>query len=78
MYGTLLIQYLNASKSITLGFFHHKLQYQTFYFFVLGVNRLTLAKVDNFSLLQINERIPELRFKYMGSYPSDKIPQRTK
>ena len=34
--------------------------------------------MDNFSLLQIIERIPELRFKYMGSYPSDKVPQLTK
>ena len=34
--------------------------------------------MDNFSLLQINERMPELRLKYMGSYPSDKVPQLTK
>ena len=34
--------------------------------------------MDNFSLLQIIERIPELRFKYMGSYPSDKVPKLTK
>ena len=34
--------------------------------------------MDNFSLLQIIERIPELRFKYMGSYPSDTVPQLTK
>ena len=34
--------------------------------------------MDNFSLLQIIERIPELGFKYMGSYPSDKVPQLTK
>ena len=33
--------------------------------------------MDNFTLLQINERIPELRFKYMGSYPSDTVPQLT-
>ena len=30
--------------------------------------------MDNFSLLQIFERIPELRFKY----PSDTVPQLTK
>ena len=30
------------------------------------------------SLLQIIERIPELRFKKKGSYPSDKVPQKTK
>ena len=34
--------------------------------------------MDNISLLQIIERIPELRFKYMGSYPSDTVPQLTK
>ena len=77
MYGTLLIQYLKARKSVTLGFFHPKLQYQTIYFFVLDVNQVTIAKMDNFSLLQFFERIPELRFKFMGSYPSDKLPQLT-
>ena len=34
--------------------------------------------MDKISLLQIIERIPELRFKYMGSYPSDTVPQLTK
>ena len=34
--------------------------------------------MDNFSRLQNIERIPELNFKYMGSYSSDKIPQLTK
>ena len=34
--------------------------------------------MDYFSLLQVIERIPELRFKYMGSYPSDKVPRLTK
>ena len=34
--------------------------------------------MDNFSLLQIIERISELRFKYMESYPSDKVHQLTK
>ena len=34
--------------------------------------------MDNFLLLQIIEKIPELRFKYMGSYPSDKVAQLTK
>ena len=33
--------------------------------------------MDIFLLLQIIERIPEFRFKYMGSYPSDKVPQLT-
>ena len=44
----------------------------------LDVNQLTIAKMDNFSFLQIIERILELRLKYMGSYPSDKVPQLTK
>ena len=44
----------------------------------LAVNQPTVAKMDNFSLLQIIERIPGLRFKYMGSYPSDTVPQLTK
>ena len=34
--------------------------------------------MDRFSLLQIIKRIPELRFKYMGSYSSDTVPQLTK
>ena len=34
--------------------------------------------MDNFSLPLIIERIPELRFKYMGSYSSDTVPQLTK
>ena len=34
--------------------------------------------MDKFSLLQNIENYPELRFKYMGSYPSDKVPQLTK
>ena len=44
----------------------------------LVVYQPTIAKMDNFSLLQIIERIPELRFKYMGSYFSDTVPQLTK
>ena len=34
--------------------------------------------MDNFSLLQIIEKIPELKFKYIGSYPSDTVPKLTK
>ena len=34
--------------------------------------------MDNFSFLQIIEKIPETRFKNMGSFPSDKVPQVTK
>ena len=44
----------------------------------LAVNQHIIAKLDNFSLLQTIERNPELRFKYMGSYPSDTVPQLTK
>ena len=51
---------------------------QTINFFFLEFNQPIIAKKDNFSFLQINERIPELRFKYMGSYPSDTVPQLTK
>ena len=31
-----------------------------------------IAKMGIFAQLQIIERIPELRFRYVGSYPSDK------
>ena len=34
--------------------------------------------MDNFSFLQTIERIPELGFKYMGSYTADKTPRPTK
>ena len=34
--------------------------------------------MDNFSFLQMIEKVPEIRFKNMGSYPSDKVPQLTK
>ena len=44
----------------------------------LADNQPTIAKMDNFPLLQILERFPELRLKYMGSYPSDTVPQLTK
>ena len=60
-----------------------------FFFFILkytikllisfsAVDQPTIAKMDNFSLLQIIERIPGLRFKYMGSYPSVEVPRLTK
>ena len=44
----------------------------------LAVSQPTIAKMDNFSLLQIFERIQELTFKYVVSYPSDTVPQLTK
>ena len=47
-------------------------------FFVLSVNQLTIAKMDNISILQIIERIPELTLKYIGSCPGDKNPQLSK
>ena len=34
--------------------------------------------MDSFSLVQVIEKNPELKFKYMGSYPSDKVSQLTK
>ena len=34
--------------------------------------------MDSFSILQIIERTPELRLRYMGSYPSDTVLQQTK
>ena len=39
------------------------------------MNQLTNAKIINFSLVHIFEIIPELRFKYMESYLSDKVRQ---
>ena len=56
MYGTLLIQYLNARKSVNLDFSPPKLQYQTINFFVLDVSQVTIAKMDIFSLLQMIEK----------------------
>ena len=44
-------------------------------FVFLDVSQLTIAKMDHVSLLQTNERVPELGFKYMRS---DKFPQLTK
>ena len=77
MYVTLLIQFLNVCKSLFFLLFYPKVHYQTINFF-LAVNQHIIAKLDNFSLLQIIETNPELRFKYMGSYPSDTVPQLTK
>ena len=59
-------------------FFYPKVYYQTINLFFLDVNQPIIAKLDNFSLLQIVERIPELSFNYMGSYPSETVPQLTK
>ena len=71
----MLIQYLIARHNFRV--FHPKLHNQTIYFFVLDLTQLTISKMDNFFLLQIIETVPELMFKYMGSYPSDKVPQLT-
>ena len=42
------------------------------------VNQLINANINNFSLVQIIEILSEFRFKYMGSYLSDKICQLAK
>ena len=75
VYGTLLIQFLNVCKSLFFLFLNLKYTIKLSISF-LAVNQPTIAKMDNFLLLQIIERIPELRFKYMGSYP--RVPQLTK
>ena len=77
VYGTLLIQFLKVSKSLLFLFFSLKYTINLSISF-LAVNQPTIAYTDSFSLLQIIERFPELRFKYMGSYPSDTVPQLTK
>ena len=46
----LLIQYLNACKS--LRFFYPKLYYKLSFSLFLDVNRLKIARMDNFLLLQ--------------------------
>ena len=66
MCKSLFFLFLNIKYTIKLSFSF------------LAVNQSTIAKMVNFSLLQIIERIPELRFKYMGLYPSDTVPQLTK
>ena len=78
VYGTFLIQYLNARMSLTLAFFTLNYSITLSISLFVDANQLTVAKMDNFLLLQIIERIPELRFKYMGSYLSDEVPQLTK
>ena len=73
VYGTLLIQYPNACKTFILLFLP-KMDYQAISFLFLDVNQQLIAKMDNFQLLQTIERVPELRFKYIGCYPSYKVP----
>ena len=74
--GTLLIQCLFACKSLFL-FFNRKCIIKLPISLFLGVNQQTNAKMDNFLLLQNIERDPELRFKSLGPYASDKILQLT-
>ena len=74
---TVLIQFLNVCKSLFFLFLNVKYTINISISF-LAVNQTTIAKMDNFSLLQIIERNPELKFKYMGSYFSDTLPQLTK
>ena len=47
------------------------------FFLLLDVSQLTIAKMDKFLLLQISEGNLQLTFNYMGTYPSDKVPQLT-
>ena len=74
---TLLIHFLNACKSLVLLFLilNTLSKYQFLFFRCKSVYNL---KYGYFSLLQIIERFSELRFKYMGSYPSDIVPQLSK
>ena len=72
-----MIQFLNVCRALYLLFLILNYTIKLSISF-LAVNQPTIAKMDNFSLLQFIERIPELRFKYMGSYPSDTVPQLTK
>ena len=78
MYGFLLIQFLNACNSIVFLCFILEYTIKLAISLFLDLNQPTIAKTDKFLLLQIIEKIPELKFKYMGSYPSDKVPQLTK
>ena len=65
-------------KCLSHYFFLSQSTPSNYQFLFLAVNQQTVANMDNFSLLQIIERISELMFKYMGSYLSDAIPQLTK
>ena len=31
--------------------------------------------MDNLSLIQVIDKIPELKYKYLGSFPADKVPR---
>ena len=59
-------------------FFYPKVHYQTINFFFFAVYQLAIARMDKASLLQHFERNSKLRFKFMGSYPSDTVPELTK
>ena len=59
-------------------FFVHKSIIELSTSLLLDKNQLTLAKLDKILFSQLIERIPELRFKYMGSYHSDKKLRLTK
>ena len=72
MYGTLLNQHPNVSKSSIL-IFKSYLHYQTINFIVCRIKSTKSANIDNFSLLKTIEKILGSRFKYMGSYPSDEV-----
>ena len=72
MYGALLNQPLNVCKSSIL-IFKSFLHYQTINFIVCRCKSTKIANIDNFSLLKTIDKNLEFRFKYMGSYPSDKV-----
>ena len=55
-----------------------KLHFKLSVFLFLDVNQLSIAKMDTLSLVQFFERISEIRSKFLWSYFSDKVPQRTK
>ena len=62
--GTFLIQYLNGCELLIL-FFTLKMFMKLSNSLFLDANRQKISKMDEFSLLQVIERFPEFRFKYM-------------
>ena len=74
----MLIQFLCACKSLNFLFSILKYTIKLSFSLFLDVNQPTIANMHNFSLLYFIERTRGLRFKYMGLYPSDTVPQLTK
>ena len=75
--GNFLIQYLNGCELLIL-FFTLKRFMKLSNSLFLDANQQKISMMDEFSFLQVIERPPEVRFKYLGSYPSDKVPHLTK